>query len=372
VSRIGKFIDEPEMIDRKRFLKHAAFSVAAVAGGAVLLPNLNETVSNAVPSPGQSLVGPLEQAINIRALLCGSAGGTCPSPRLLKNGRYALPATVLNDPAYSAAADILAKWSVEDIQSADYYAEADADDPSTFIFAVDNKLVRQAGSPSSLTMSDPSVFRFEVQTDDFAGTYDSDSGSRRSEIVSLPQDGIGNGTAWASFCLILGSTPGLSQAGRGIVHQWHSDDINVRRTPPLFVDAANSELTIRSCSSAQVYGDKATASQHPENGIQVVHYSTKLPAKGEHTFITLQATFGEGGHLNAWINGVQVVDTDTPIGYYDDLADGSGRLILGYPHWGLYTTNGPDTQVVYVANPEWDTNSLAERVNTPLPVPDVV
>ena len=85
----------------------------------------------------------------------------------------------------------------------------------------------------------------------------------------------------------------------------------------------------------------------------------------------MQATFGENGHLNTWINGSQVVDTDTPIGYFTDLTDGSGRTILGYPQFGLYTANQPDTDIVYHANPEWGTSDLSARISAPLSVPDL-
>lgn len=355
------------MIDRRQFLRHAALCAASIAGGVVLLPNLSEMLAHADPASRKMLVGPLDQAVNIRALQCATSDDTCSNPRLLVDGRYALPVGALGDPKYSASEKILSGWSVKDIDSTDY--DSEAADSSDFLFSVDNRLMRHGGRPSSLTMPGTGVFRFEVHADDFAGPYDTASGSRRSEIISRRQDGIGEETVWSSFCLILGSTPGLSQSGRGIVHQWHSSDIDVGRTPGLFIDVANSKFTIRTCSSANLYGGKAAGPlQRPESGMQTVHFSTETPEVGARTFITLQATFGKNGHLNAWINGAQVVDTDTPIGYYDDLADNSGRTILGYPHWGLYTLNQPEVEEVYIANPEWGKNSLSDRIDNPLPV----
>jgi hypothetical protein len=357
------------MINRKRFLKGLALGGAYLAGcGSVPSRGF---VAAADPTNGKMLVGSLEQAINVRALVCRTSKATCPLPRLLDDGTYALPLAVLHDPEYSSALDNLSKWRLAGVDDQDFNGEVETGDSSDFRFALGDKLMRQAGRPASQTMPATGVFRFEVQPDDFGGDYDEDSGSRRSEIVARQQDGVGVGTVWASFCLILGTTPGLSDAGRGIVHQWHSVDEGARRTPVLFVDVANSRLTIRTCSSARLYGDNATGSQTPESGVQAVHYSAGLPAEGDRTFITLQATFGKDGHLNAWVDGTQVVETDTPIGYYKDLSDGSGRKILGYPHWGLYTTNGADTEVAYIANPEWGTTSLAGRIATPLPVPDM-
>lgn len=303
--------------------------------------------------------------MNVRQMVC-SATSVCPTPALLRDGRFALPPEVLNDRAYATASDILEKWKLETVSRDDYVGTDE-----NFLLRVDGRTMRQAGRPASLSMPHPDVFRFEVREDDFAGPYDSESDSRRSEIVANQRDGVGEGTVWSSFCLVLGSTPGLSEAGRGIVHQWHSVDRDVGRTPVLFVDVADSRLTIRTCSSARLYGDKAEGTQSPENGISVVHHSAGVPADGEKTYITLQATFGDEGHLNAWVNGERVVDADTPIGYYGDLDDGSGRTILGYPHWGLYTTNRPETNVVYIANPEWGTDSLRGRIGSPLPVPDL-
>lgn len=358
------------MITRKRFLQCAGLGAAMMAGGAVLPLDLNGPVSSASPAPGDVLVGALDQAINVRARVSETSKSTDPLPRLLRNGRYALPTSVLQDPEYAAAADLLSQWTHTDVAPADYDDEAAADDSSVFTFAVAGRLMRQVGRPSSLTMPNPGVFRFEVEPDDFGGSFDSASGSRRSEIIARRQDGVGLGTVWSSFCLVLGDTPGLSSAGRGIVHQWHSADEDARRTPVLFIDVANGQLSIRTCSSARVYGDEATGAQTPESGVQVLHYSTSVPSRGARTHVTLQATFGPDGHLNAWINGDQVVDKETPIGYFDDLADGSGRSVLGYPHWGLYTTNRPDSEVVYVANPEWGIgNDLSDRIKNPLPVP---
>ena len=359
------------MISRKRFLQCAAVGGAALIGRAALSLNIEEPVSGATPLPQKMLTGSLAQALNVRALTCATAGSTCASPRLLTDGRYALPATALQDSSYAVAAEMLSGWHLNDVGDDELDSQANSEGVAEFTFSTGGNLMRQVGRPSSLTMPSAGVFRFAVEPDDFGGTYDSDSGSRRSEIVARRQDGVGAGTVWSSFCLILGSTPGLSSAGRGIVHQWHSADEDARRTPVLFVDVANSEFTIRTCSSAHLYGKNATGSATPQSGVQVVHYSASAPRAGEKMNITLQATFGKTGHLNGWINGDKVIDADTPIGYYDDLSDGSGRTVLGYPHWGLYTTNQPETDVVYIANPEWGTKDLSSRVNAPLFVPEI-
>ena len=357
------------MVTRKQFLQYAGWGAVALAGEALVRIGSSDPTSSATPAGGNALVGALNQAINLRALVSGSSKSTNPLPRLLKNEMYALPVSVLQDPEYAAASDLLAQWGRADVLPTDYDGSVDGGESSAFTFMSSGKLMRQAGRPSSLTMPSLGVFRFEVRPDDFGGTFDSASGSRRSEIIARRQDGVGAGTVWSSFCLVLGDAPGLPTAGRGIVHQWHSADEDASRTPVLFVDVANSQLSIRTCSSDHLYGDEAKGSQTPESGVQVLHYSMSVPPTGVFTYITLQATFGQRGHLNAWINGDQVVNEDTPIGYFADLSDGTGRSVLGYPHWGLYTTNRPDTEIVYVANPEWTIgSSLADRIDRPLPI----
>lgn len=105
----------------------------------------------------------------------------------------------------------------------------------------------------------------------------------------------------------------------GFVHQWHSVDTTVGRSPGLCDDVSNNVLTIQTRSSAALGGVSSF------NGVPVIQYSTAIPAKGEKTYFVLEALWGEEGHVNAWINGSLVVDEETPVGYYDDLTDGSGR-----------------------------------------------
>lgn len=318
------------------------------------------------------IVGSRDDAVNAAALVSSEYGGVRLDPRLLNDGTYALPAAVLTDPDYAAAASVLADWVTTTPLSSDYttlpFVESAV---RPMIIPVNGKLMYRGGRRSALTMPDPNVFRFEVRPNDFAGQYDSDNQKRRSEIVSAASstDGVGNGaTVWSAFCLVLGDYPGLSEVTtnfQGYVHQWHSVDTNVGRSPGLCVDVSNNTMRIQTRSSAALGGSSGF------NGVPVNHTSTAIPAKGTKTYFVFQATFGQTGHLNAWVNGSQVVNADTPIGYYADLTDGSGRTILGYPHWGLYAKNQPTTDVVYIANPEWGTGDLSARIATPLTVPDL-
>lgn len=299
------------------------------------------------------IVGSRRSAVNVSALVASDHGGARLEPRLLTDGRYALPAPVLSHSDYAAAASELAGWAEETPASGDYvtppFAESDA---KPMFIPVDGKIFYRTARRSALTMPADNVFRFEVRTNDFAGSFDSVNAKRRSEIIQTqgatlgPKDGD---TTWSAFCLVLGDHPGLSEVTanfQGYVHQWHSVDTTVGRSPGLCVDVSNNEMRIATRSSLSLGGASGF------NGIPVNHYTTAVPAKGTKTYFVLQATWGKNGHLNAWVNGTQVVDVDARIGYYDDLTDGSGRTVLGYPHWGLYAKNQPMTDIVYIANPE--------------------
>ena len=355
------------MMNRQKFLRSAGLGAAAAAGGMVFVPAVNRERATADQPSERMRVGRLDQAVNLRALSCSNEGGLCLTPLLLMNGSYAVPESVLQDPKLGAAADVLSQWDVADVTRADYATKSDGS--SGFLFAIDNRLMRVAGRPSSLTMPQPDTYQFELQSGDVAGPYDVRNGNRRSEIISKPEDGVGRATVWASFCLILGATPGLESAGHGLVHQWHGVDTDVERGPVLSFDVSGGSLQV--CTRSSIPSDVASTREirEPEKGILSVQYTTACPAVGQKTYVTLQAAFGEDGHLNTWINGNLVINNDTPIGYFRDLQDGSNRSILGYPHWGLYTTEGATTNVVTIANPEWGAASLFGRVAAPLPVP---
>lgn len=354
------------MINRQRFLRNVAYSAVA-AGGTVWLATSQQTATADTPTESM-LVGTLEQAINVRAATCDAPGDACVSPRLLMNGTYALPESLLRSTQSAMATELLSKWTAGGVTVSDYRSTEEFGDDQQFVFQVDQKLVRHAGRPSSLTMPSPGLFRFEVRGNDFAGPYDAKNGNRRSEIVSSQRNGVGSGTIWTSFGLVLGGIPALAGSSNAIVHQWHSSDIGIGRSPVLFVDIAGDELKLCTCSSALLYGTSATGKRPPEDGVPVIQYRSGLPAEGDMTHFVIQATFGEYGHLKVWLDGNPIVDVDTPIGYFTDLNDGSGRSILGYPHWGLYTTNQMETDVIYIANPEWGPSDLSTRIDHPLSI----
>ena len=309
------------------------------------------------------LVGSRADAINARALVQGRWARLTPRP--LVDDRYVLPESTLTNPDYAAAAGTLAGWAVESPELGTHLPEQVPLAPF-FAARIGGRSYYHTRSNGLLTEPAANVFRFEVKANDAEGLSDSQGGSRRSELVCTAAGrGVGAATVWIAFTFILGPHDGMVPvvAGNwGIVHQWHSIDKSIGRSPVLVVNCSDNQLSILTRSSTSLYNG---------NGIPVTHYTAALPAQGALNHVVMQSTFGQAGHLNAWIGGVQVVNVDTPIGYYTDLTDGSGRTELGYPHWGLYQKNHSETDVVYIANPEWSAGSLAARIAAPTAVPDL-
>lgn len=320
------------------------------------------------------IVGSRDSAVNARAAIAAlrpwslqESGGIRLSPLLLTDGSYALPAEIASNARFAAALPFIAGWATATPAPSDYVPQISGQLTAQLELLVNGKTMRHVGRPAGLTMPASNVFRFETHVNDFAGTFDSNNANRRCEIVSddPATRGVGAGTLWSSFCVILGNTPGLTKTRSGplgAVHQWHSVDTSIGRSPPFHIDCSNNVMQIITRSSASVDGNS--------NGLAVQQYLGTIPAKGVRAFFVVQGTTGASGHLNVWMNGTQIVNVDTPIGYYTDLTDGSGRTELAYPHWGLYTRNQGETDVVCIANPEWGTASLSARVDTPLSVPE--
>ena len=308
-----------------------------------------------------------QSAMNVSALISSDYGGARLEPRILNDGRYVLPESVLTDPSVAAALSELSTWTTIATPASGDYMSIPSNSwilkPGYFLNQ--GILMFRTGRRSAMTLPHPDVFRFELRPNDFGWWADSADKKRRSEIITANNTTTGahdGETIWTAFTFVLGDHPGLlnSQGGAafpfGYITQWHGVDQAVGRGPVLAVNVSNNAVKIQTRSDTG----------GPSN--VVGHYSGPVPGKGVKTSVVMQATFGAAGHLNAWIGGTQIVNADTPIGYYND----THTTILGYPQWGLYAINQPTTDIVYIANPEWGTTDLSARITTPLPVPDLV
>ncbi|UVF60306.1 hypothetical protein SEA_MURP_32 [Gordonia phage Murp] len=272
-------------------------------------------------------------------------------PRLTADGTLAIPDSVATHPRYSDLSAVFATATTGPVASWAYEGSA---------IVVDDKQMTMNNMRKSYSLTNPSgdVFRMEVRANDGPLRTDLFNNNRRSEIVSDPNSGWSAGqTFWQSWATILGPHPGLVLTDIpqrfGYVMQIHS---GLSSRPPIcVVNMAQNALRVYTNSDAAA----------PTFGF-TERYSGALPAQGAVSRFVTAITPGENGHLSVWLNGTQIVDTDLPMGYYNTQ---SGPI--AYPQWGIYTRNWNTSDVVYHANIEWGSTSLAARITAPLAVPDL-
>lgn len=218
---------------------------------------------------------------------------------------------------------------------------------------IDSQPMRIAAVDKDYAFSVPAnnVYRFEVRKNDFGWSGDEWADNRRSELVSEGDRYYSGETLWSSFSFVVGPDHAPFDAGGedpapGIIHQWHSVDTEKGRSPVFVIDLRNGDLVV------------STRSDDDPNG-HVTHYSETRPADGMVHNVVVSGLLGRDGHLNVWLDGRQIVDHDTAIGYYNDDRG------LAYPHWGIYQKNAEDSNTVYHANIEWGLEDLSGRVVNP-------
>ena len=274
-------------------------------------------------------------------------------PRPLEDGRFAVPVTTLTDRRFAGARRLIAKGATVAESAVTFAATSD------FRMSIDSKQVYLSAAPTPHAFSAPGagVYRFETRRNESGYAGDAANGNRRSELVAGidASDRYGAGeTLWSSFAFVVGPQKGGLDAGGalGLVHQWHSVDTGVSRAPVLGVSLDGGNLRIYTRSDAT-----GTATQN--------HYTAPRPPDGTVHRVVVAGTLGASGHLNVWLDGTQIVNVNTPIGYYNDDA---GARDLAYPHVGLYQNNFDAPTVVFITNWEWGTTDLSARVASPRPV----
>src|SRR5262249_54153863 len=146
------------------------------------------------------------------------------------------------------------------------------------------------------------VYRFEVHVNDFGWAGDSRNGNRRSELVS-EGDKYGSGaTLWTSFSFVVGPAHAPFDVGseHNTIHQWHSIDTTVARSPVLDVELLDGRLEIYTRSDA-TDDDGAT---------EIIRYSATRPPDGVVHNVVISCLLGHSGHINAWLDGTQIVNTN--------------------------------------------------------------
>lgn len=222
-------------------------------------------------------------------------------------------------------------------------------------FLIDSKPMDLYAAPTPYAFGTPAenVYRFEVRENDFGWPGDSKNGKRRSELVSRGDQYRSGETLWTSFSFVVGPAHGPFDGGseQNFIHQWHSVDVTENRAPVVRVELNHGDLEIRTQSDAT---DKS-----------VVRYRAVRPPDGAVHSVVISGLLGKSGHIKAWLDGTQIVNTDAPIGYYND--DG-GERPLAYPQWGIYQSNVKAPAVIYDANLTWGTSDLTRLISRPTAV----
>jgi hypothetical protein len=287
-------------------------------------------------------------------------------PIRLVDNKYALPASVLTMPEHARWRDVLKRQGTvvdsEDLTFAsvgptNYRKDvnghqmhlrinADAVDPASY------------GYPAPRLFDTPGagVLRFECHHGNDIGSSDYRNNRRRVELSEEPEDSSYHDgeVLWDSWSTIItDQRAGLDQFSQSIIHQWHHASsaafTSIYAPPPFAVVLNSGQLTINTR-----YGNAGTS-------IGTVHYTMTAPASWAVTHFVVQATLGAAGHLNVWINGEQVVNVDTPIGYYDE-----SPPYLAYVQFGIYMDNTRTVDALYHINNEYGLTDLSSRVSNPL------
>jgi len=236
---------------------------------------------------------------------------------------------------------------------------------------VDGKKMTMNNARRAYSIAEPAdnVFRQEMRANDPGTKTDLGFGNRRCEIVSIPESGWQDGqTLWMSWACIIGQQhDGMlstsDPSNFGFTLQVHPINTTRPLAPCVGVDYSRGQMRIFTASDAEVSEDVAGY------GVLKTRWSAALPDAGVITRFVISVTFGQTGHLKAWVNGMVVFDADVPIGYWTNNAATGG--VMGYPQWGIYEKNGGTTEVIYHANIEWGSSSLESRVASPVAVPNL-
>jgi hypothetical protein len=294
----------------------------------------------------------------VNLLHCGVLKGSKLNLTRLKDWTYAVNEAALTDRAFAAQRPILKTGVVTPDSS--LVLPSDSLFPGYLWAKFNNQVCYIQTVPKDYAISMPfsNMFRFEVRGNDCAWEGDKNNNRRRSECISADIQYNAEQTVWTSFSFVVtikGAASfdtvidGFKPANRATILQWHAPDY-VPGGPFQNIELNQGKLEV------------VTRSPVTGNAECVTHYSQPRPTDGVVHHVVMRATLGAAGRLTVWLDGTQIVATDTPIGFYDIPGP------IGYPQWGIYQQNFDVPAVVYHANVEWGITDLSSRVTNPLPV----
>jgi hypothetical protein len=295
-------------------------------------------------------------------------------PLLLSDGRYGVPDRVLTDPHHAHVRSVLAQGTIVadntvtvlPYSQQGYYLTVDGKKMHVG-FASGFNPVRGWPYPhhGPFTVAGTNLYRFEARYNDDHLSYDwgtdqngdgiIDTGPRRRvEIAQGDDTGPKMGqTWWTSWSMVFTdkSAPILLGDNGTLVHQW----FHTGNGPFVYVATGAGYLQFATRTLTEDYFS---------------HYSQPFtPTVGTPQNFVMRGVLNSkanGGHLDVWLNGVQVVNVDTTVGFFDvPNPDDPAYLHIAT---GIYQGNVTDRAVLYLANLEFGTTDLSARITTPLPV----
>jgi hypothetical protein len=282
-------------------------------------------------------------------------------PRRLSDGRYALPEAVLTDPRHTRWRSLLKQGSIEAVGGLTFTPPVNGADYSV---SVDGKeMYLQVGAiPETYGMPVPDLFdipaanlyRFEAHQnrgDPTAG--DRFHNRRRVELIQMESDGYGDGdTVWTSWSTVLtDARAGFVGENGTLIHQWHGSNSSSGPGPVFWITLRGGDLEVHTRSDIDAW-------------VAHEHYSQPFaPATGTPVNFVVSGLLGGSGHLNVWMDGVQIVNVDTPIGGYIEALP-----TLAFTQFGVYMDNIASVDVLYHANVEYGLTDLSARIASPVSV----
>lgn len=281
------------------------------------------------------------------------------APRRLSDGQYALPESALTDPRHARWRSILVQGSIVDAGSLTFTPPVGGS--TGYSVTVDGHEMYLGvgapwytyGTPGPRLFDIPvaNLYRFECHHNNVLTSGDGGAGRRRVELLRNGDDGWADGTTvWAAWSTILTDRrEGFHTDNGTIIFQMHPHYTSSGVYPVMWLGLRADTLEVRTRSSLTMTGSAVT------------HYSEPFdPDSGTPTNFVFQCTFGASGHLNVWKDGTQIVNVDTPIGYYDE-----GLSVIAFPQFGCYMNNVETVDVIYHANMEIGTTNRSTRIANP-------
>ena len=172
--------------------------------------------------------------------------------------------------------------------------------------------------------------RFELRKGDEIG-WDQDSRAELKDDFNAPL----NKETWYGISLFIPEEfPELEKDC--IVIQWHGehDEGEASRSPVLAVRVENSKFYITSRTSKQKI-------QNNNRGPSTTHFTLNDFPRNEWLDFVVEVIWSHtnSGSLKTWLNGEQIINYNSPIGYNDDLGP--------YYKFGLYKHSGNAPLVVF-------------------------